>query len=671
VKGKRAQNSKYYLAALVALATVIVYLNALQNEFAGVWDDNAYIVENVAIRSLDPAFFRWAFLDFYASNWHPLTWLSHAVDYAFWGLNPMGHHLTSIILHAINTFLVVLLATRLLESRANGLNGLNGLNKRTLIAAGVAGLLFGLHPVHVESVAWVSERKDLLCAFFFLLSIMAYVKYAGSRQSLVGSQQSKNEAKDETGWKNFLTNKQYILSLGFFVLALMSKPMAVTLPFVLLLLDWHPFGRIRSVKTLWSAAVEKLPFFALSLASSVLTILAQRGGDAVSSLDAVPLSIRLLVAAKALIAYLGKMLLPLNLSPFYPYPREVSLFSVEYMSAIILVIGITTACLVLAAKQKAWLSAWGYYVVTLLPVLGIVQVGSQAMADRYTYLPSLGPFLVLGCAAAWTSEKALAVKKGAALTKASGAASAVILVVLLSFLAIRQTAVWRNSIGLWTHVIDKASEKVPLIYVNRGAAFQLSGLLDDAMADFNRAIDVDPSAYRAYVALGTVLEQRGQFDQAIAVVDRAIAMNPGYPEAYRNRGVLHDKMGQYDRAIADYTKAISLKPSFYEAFNSRGLAFAKTGRFDLAIADYDATIGINPRHIGVFQNRGIAYTLIGSYDRALEDFNTAIRLDRNDATAYFNRGSFHRRLGNADRALADLRQACALGSEKACSVLRP
>ena len=644
---KRTKLLKYLVSSLIALATFVLYLPALRNEFIN-WDDGPYVFANFHIRALDLSFFQWAFFDFYASNWHPLTWISHAVDYAIWGLNSLGHHLTSVILHAINTFLVVLLATRLLEPRADGSNGLTGLTKRTLIAAGVTGLLFGIHPAHVESVAWVSERKDLLCALFFLLSVISYANYGFCK-----------------------TYKTYMLTLGFFVLALMSKPMAVTLPLVLLILDWHPFGRIRSVKTFWTAGVEKLPFFALSLASSVLTILAQRGGDAVSSLDAVPLSIRLLVAAKTLIAYLGKMLLPLNLSPFYPYPREVSLFSVEYVSAIILVIGITTACLVLAAKQKAWLSAWGYYVVTLLPVLGIVQVGSQAMADRYTYLPSLGPFLVLGCAAAWTSEKALAVKKGALLAKAGGVAVAVSLVAVLFFLAIRQTAVWRNSIGLWTHVIDKASEKVPLIYVNRGAAFQLSGLLDDAMADFNRAIDVDPSAYRAYVALGTVLEQRGQFDQAIAVVDRAIAVNPGYPEAYRNRGVLHDKMGQYDRAIADYTKAISLKSSYYEAFNSRGLVFAKTGRFDRAIADYDATIGINPRHVGVYQNRGIAYTLIGSYDRALEDFNTAISLDRNDATVYFNRGSFYRRLGNADRALSDFRQACALGSEKACSVLQP
>jgi hypothetical protein len=222
---KRTWNTEYYVAAAVALLTLLVYLPALQNEFVD-WDDNVYIFDNPYIRSLDMAFFKWAFWGFHAANWHPLTWASHALDYAVWGLNPLGHHLTSISLHALNTFLVVALVTRLLDAY-NTKQNRPALNDRmVLIAAATTGLLFGLHPVHVESVAWVSERKDVLCALFFLLSLLSYLSYVSSN-----------------------TQKTYLLSLGFFVLALLSKPMAVTLPVVLLILDWYPYGRIRSFKT--------------------------------------------------------------------------------------------------------------------------------------------------------------------------------------------------------------------------------------------------------------------------------------------------------------------------------------------------------------------------------------------------------------------------------------
>ncbi len=308
--------------------TFIVYLAALQNEFVE-WDDSQYVFENLHIRSFDLDFFKWAFFDFYAANWHPLTWISHALDYAVWGLNPMGHHLTNNILHAVNTFLVVLLVVRLLTSRqavkltsshmssapadppeaGNSRFTIHD-SRFALIAAGVTGLLFGLHPIHVESVAWVAERKDLLCALFYLLSIMAYVSY-----------------------RSYTTNKSYILSLFFFILALLSKPMAVSLPVVLLILDWYPFGRIQSLKTFRDSFVDKIPFIALSIVSSILTVLAQRAEGAVTAIEAIPLSTRMLVASKSLIAYLWKMLMPMHLIPYYPYPNDASLFSLEYLSA--------------------------------------------------------------------------------------------------------------------------------------------------------------------------------------------------------------------------------------------------------------------------------------------------------------------------------------------------
>ncbi|MGD0283667.1 MAG: hypothetical protein ABSB95_15050, partial [Dissulfurispiraceae bacterium] len=357
---------KYFVAGLVSLLTFSVYLSCIHNEFVA-WDDDHYIYENLHLHPLNAAFFRWAFSAFYAANWHPLTWVSHALDYAVWGLNPLGHHLTNNILHAVNTFIVVVLVVKLLETwHASRQQNPARHPSQDLIIAAVTGLLFGLHPLHVESVAWVSERKDLLCAMFFLLSVLAY------------------------------TNKHYLLVVFLFALALLSKPMAVSLPAVLLILDWHPFNRISSVKSFLSAFLEKLPLIALSIVSSVLTVLAQKAEGAMQPFEVTPLSSRVLVAAESLLSYLWKMVWPVNLIPYYSYPGNVSLFSAEYFLSVIIVFGITAACLIMVKKQKLWLAAWGYYVITLLPVLGIVQVGGQAMADRYTYLPSLGPFILIG-----------------------------------------------------------------------------------------------------------------------------------------------------------------------------------------------------------------------------------------------------------------------------------
>src|SRR5512143_1833419 len=252
----------YFAAGLVVLITAAAYVPALRNGFVN-WDDDLYVVGNSHLFALGPAFLKWAFFHFYASNWHPLTWISHALDYAVWGLNPFGHHLTNIILHALNAFLAVLVPLRIAEAAAGKAGEGRGaflLSQRSLlIVAGVAGLVFGLHPIQVESVAWVSERKNLLCALFFFLSLIAYARYV--------------QAEDRSGARPAVRffNRKYVSSLALFVLALLSKPMAVTLPVVLILLDWHPFRRIQSMAALRAALVEKLPFFALTAASSVIT----------------------------------------------------------------------------------------------------------------------------------------------------------------------------------------------------------------------------------------------------------------------------------------------------------------------------------------------------------------------------------------------------------------
>jgi hypothetical protein len=485
---------------------------------------------------MDGNFFQWAFLEFHIMNWHPLTWISHALDYALWGLNPLGHHLTNIVLHAVNTALVVVLALTLFEfvrERSAQKGAASFLNDRTvLIAAGATGLLFGLHPVHVESVAWVAERKDLLCALFFLLSVMAYVKYAGGRGPGVraqglesGRKEREGEGKEESGGKNFFINRHYLLTLFFFILALMSKPMAVTLPAVLLILDWHPFNRIRSLKTLWAAGVEKLPFAALSLISSGLTVLAQRSGGALELMEIVPPSTRLLVAMHSLIAYLGKILWPLDLIPFYPYPRMVSFLSPQYLAAIALVIGITGICLVNAKKkQKVWLSVWFTYCITLAPVLGIIQVGGQAMADRYTYLPSVGLFLLMGLGAAWAWGKIETSWRRGLI-----AAAALMMFLTLSSLTIQQIGRWKNDVVLWQYVIEREGHNVLFAYFKRGQAFAMRGQYEKAIEDYTTVISLNVEEYsKAYIERGFTYLKAERADLAVADLKKACSLGDNF-----------------------------------------------------------------------------------------------------------------------------------------------
>jgi hypothetical protein len=416
----------------------------------------------------------------------------------------------------------------------------------------VTGLLFGLHPVHVESVVWVSERKDLLCALFFLLSSMTYAGYV-----------TTGSAHQKRGPRFF--NKRYLLSLGFFALALLSKPMAVSLPLVFLIWDWYPFKRIQSVKSFVSVFGEKLPFFVLSFISSILTILAQRAGGSMGMMVFVPLSIRLLVAAKTLLAYIWKMILPTNLIPYYAYPKGVTVFSLEYFSAAILITVITIMCILYAKRQKVLLTAWGYYVLTLFPVIGIVQVGEQAMADRYTYLPSLGPFIIAGLLGAWIYGRVHALQRWSFTIKVSALAITFCMFSVLAFLTSRQIAIWKNPITLWTYVIEREPVSVPGAYVNRGVAFHKEGQLNKAIADFNMALFLDAFSVDAYYERGTIFFEMGQFDKAVADLDRAISLIRygsksfvGIELFFLNRGFAYSRLNQDALAASDFRKACEL-----------------------------------------------------------------------------------------------------------------
>jgi len=526
-----AKYSKHYLAAVVSLATFFLYTRSLQNGFVD-WDDNYYVTANNYIKSFNMEFIRWAFLEFYSYNWHPLTWISHAVDYAIWGLNPVGHHLTNVIFHAINTYLVVIVVINLLKFRKR----ISGKNKESdtadensgLMIGGVTGVLFGLHPLHVESVAWIAERKDLLCAFFFLLSIIFYSGYVGG---LTGNSDRGNSFSR-------VSSRKYLFSIAFFVFAVFSKPMAVTLPFVLLILDYCPFGRVRSIKTFHFAVLEKIPFILISICSSIITVLAQKSGSAIWV--EVPATTRLLVASKAIVAYILNVLLPFNLIPFYPYPRNASFFSMEYIGAIFFVIGITYLCVHLSKKEKFYLSAWSYYVITLAPVVGLVQVGGQFMADRYMYLPGLGPFLFIGVVVTYLIEKSIYKKKYKYFIRAIVSMVCFVIISSMAYVTYNQIGIWKNGIVLWTYVIKKEPEKVLFAYYNRGGLFAKTGRYYEAIDDYSKVIALNYKEYsKVFIQRGFVYTRIGYVGAAIADFEKACELGDKFGcnalEMYRKR----------------------------------------------------------------------------------------------------------------------------------------
>ena len=604
-------NGRQKLIIYVVLATVTlaVYWQVSQFDFITL-DDHIYVTLNRHIQSgitLDG--FRWAFVTTYAEFWHPLTWLSLMFDYHVHGLNAGGYNL---ILHILSTLLLFWLFNRMTGA----------IWKSAFVAA-----LFAFHPLHVESVAWVSERKDVLSGFFCMLTLCLYVYYT-EKPAI----------------------KRYLLVLFSFAGALMSKPIVVTLPFVLLLLDYWPLKRFESKKgnLILFQFREKMPFFVFSAVFSIITFYAKPSVP----VNRFPLSFRLANAPVSFVTYLEKTFWPLNLAVFYPFPFQIQIWKVVFASLLILII---STAVIVAVKHLPYLFVgWLWYAIILLPVIGIIQVGNHAMADRYTYLPSVGIAVML----AWGMPLLFPRED---IRKKFLFPAGISFLAIMALLAWQQCGYWKNSFKLFSHALSVTKNNY-LAHNSIASALSNEGKNKEAIYHYNHSISIEPNYILTYINKGVIYTKLGQYQLAIENFNEAISRNPSYVEVYHKRGYAHAKFGQYQQAIEDYNKAIRLNPNYADAYIERGVTYGERGQYQLAIKDFDEAIRLNSDNAEAHNNRGFTYFKFGQNQRAIDDYNEAIRLNPNYINAYNNRGIIYINQGNKNLGCRDAQKACALGS---------
>ncbi|MEK6758542.1 MAG: tetratricopeptide repeat protein [Deltaproteobacteria bacterium] len=547
--------SAYLIFAAVSLLTLAVFAPAVGNEFIN-WDDSVYAFANPNLQKIDAAFFKWIFftVDPGIGNWIPLTLLTHAIDFMVWGTNPWGPHLLNVIIHSANTFLVGLVAFKLVRLAQTGAD------TDVASATGAAlftALVFGIHPLRVESVAWVSERKDLLCALFFLLSVNSYTSFASARAGRV---------------------RHYAVALIFALLALLSKPMAVSLPFVLLIIDLYPLERFSKTvpdagksHSVLSIFYEKIPFFALSALASLAALLAQSSSRAISDVGVYPVATRVWMSLNGYAFYLYKTIWPTDLSTFYPHPVSINPASIEFAGSAALFIFITILCALTFKKQKAFTAVWLYYTITLLPVIGIVKVGAHSVADRYTYLPLIAPVLLAGIffGRAFTSHSRI--------RRSLGIICVATVTLILGWLTVNQTAIWKDSITFWSRAIDLYPGVSPLPYMNRALAYDDAGRGEEAIADYDAALALKPGSVEAYNNRALIKAAQGAYAEAIADYNRAIEIDPSYAIAYNNRGLAYRSIGDTEKAIEDLKRAIEIDRGMTAAYRNLAEVYAETG----------------------------------------------------------------------------------------------
>jgi tetratricopeptide (TPR) repeat protein len=595
------------LCLALAAITFAVFGQTLRHEFID-FDDRAYVYENPMVaQGLTLKGIAWAFTHVHSANWHPLTWLSHDLDCQLYGMNPAGHHLTNVLLHTATVIALFLILRQMTGA----------LWRSAFVAA-----FFAIHPLRVESVAWVAERKDVLSGLFFMLTIGAYVRYVENLKFQISN------------FKFF-----YIASVVLFALGLMCKPMLVTLPVVLLLLDYWPLRRVPSAGRL---VVEKLPLLALSAASCVLTLLAQNEAMPLTASISVPL--RFANALATSMIYLGQMVWPAGLAVFYPFPHN-GLPAWEVALAGTLLAGFSVAAWAERRKRPWLLMGWLWYLVMLLPVAGLIQVGGQAHADRYTYLPQIGIYVaVTWLAAEWQASR----------TALGGLAAGALAVLMVC--AWKQTAYWKTSEILWTHTLACTTGN-DVAHNNLGDVLFHKGRVDEAITHFQQTLQISPNYKGTHYNLATALMQKGRVDEAITQYREALQINPDHADAHVNLGNALRQMGRGDEAIIQYQKALQITPESMNAHNNLGIVLSQKGRADEAITQFQKALQIEPASADVHNNLGSVLLQIGKADEAINQLQMALQIKPDDAQAHYNLGIAFFQKGSMDEAIAQFQKA--------------
>lgn len=591
---------------IISLIVALTFLPSLAGEFLN-WDDHSHIVDNAAVRTFDLGqMFRQTVQKVYI----PLTTLSFAVERKLFGLNPFVYHFDNVLLHVLNSILVYVIALRL------------GLAGR---AAFVAGLLFGIHPMRVESVAWVTERKDLLYAFFYLMAMLQYLSFLKSRkwQALAG-------------W------------LMFGVLSLLAKPMALSLPLVLFLLDWFDRRKF-SLKIV----LEKVPLVIIFVPIIWMTYMLHVRNPIQDWMEA------LLIWVWTFSFYIWKFIFPAVLVPVYNAPEPVGIHNPIYVCSAIF---FAAVCLsVFRFKDKRWwVFSWAFYFLSIFFILRLdLNKDINIVADRFMYLPSLGFCLLIGLAVDFLFRKTAA---SATYFNIFAKVVVISVAVLLCLKSMDQTKIWNNTLSLWTHVIRYNPTEF-LAYNDRAVGYISKKMYDHALADYGEILKFDPGNVDAHYNRGLLLQRLGKYRPAIEDFNRVIVQYPYYEKAYNNRGSAFESLGDDAMALADYSKTIEVSPVFTGGYLSRGNLFNKKGLFEQAMRDYQKVIDLDPANAMAFNNRGTVYAKLEQNDHAFEDFKRAIQLDPDYAEAYYNRSVIYQRRGQVALALEDAVKSRALGAD--------
>ena len=650
-----SHKSMLFVSLALIAAILIIYAPAWHYGFLS-WDDDLYVSSNPEVlRGLTGQSFVWAFTTQHASNWHPLTWLSHMLDVELFGTAAGAHHVGNILLHIANTLLLLWALFRM-----------SGAWRPSAVVAA----LFAVHPMHVESVAWIAERKDVLSTFFWILTLHGYIHYV-----------------------RHPVRSRFLAVALLLALGLMSKPMLVTLPIVLLLLDFWPLRRAQleagQLKRWLLLVREKIPLFALSAASSIVTLIVQSRGGAVTDFEATPLANRAANALVSCVAYIFQMLWPADLTAYYPY-KPLSWWLAG--GSLIALATATFFAVRFARKHPYFPVGWFWYLVTLLPVIGLIQVGDQARADRYAYVPLVGLFILVVWAVPLLLEKWR--YRNTILP-----AAAMIVICALAAAARNQVGYWRSDLALWSRSLQKGEDGNYLAHTKLGSAlagqgelaaaieqhtqalrinprlaeahnslgniYLRQGRLSEAMEHYTEAIRIQPGLTEAHINHGTVLGLQGKTKEAVEVFRSILKINPGNPVLHYDLGCALVDDGKLDEAISQFNEALRIDPQHLQARNRLGNALASQGKLNEAIEQYKRALGVDADFLEAHINIGIALMQLDRDSEALPYFMEALRINPNMPQVHNNVGVILINQGQKDRAIMHFSEALRLDPDRA------